>query len=88
MVVALLACLAATVATGIVAYGEAGKGPLATERAVVVTTAYAEENELGGAAVETEGSKGQDSAIGELHAALAKYHPGACDPPCSGGRSG
>jgi cytochrome b len=29
MVIALLVCLAATVATGIVAYGEQGKGPLA-----------------------------------------------------------
>ena len=29
MIIALLVCLAATVATGIVAYGEPGKGPLA-----------------------------------------------------------
>jgi len=71
MVVALLACLAATVAAGIVAYGGAGKGPLAAERAVVVTTAYPEEKESGAAAVETDGSEGQESAIGELHGALA-----------------
>ena len=29
MVIALLVCLAATAATGLVAYGEQGKGPLA-----------------------------------------------------------
>jgi len=34
MVIALLVCLAATVATGLIAYGEEGKGPLA----VVMTT--------------------------------------------------
>ena len=34
MVIALLVCLAATVATGLIAYGEEGKGPLA---AVMVT---------------------------------------------------
>src|SRR5215831_8838798 len=34
MVIALLLCLAATVATGLIAYGEEGKGPLA---AILVT---------------------------------------------------
>ena len=45
MVVALLVFLAATVATGVVAYGEGGKGPLAADGAVVATTARAEENQ-------------------------------------------
>jgi cytochrome b len=36
MVIALLVCLAATVATGLIAYGEEGRGPLA---AVTVTDA-------------------------------------------------
>jgi cytochrome b len=35
MVIALLVCLAGTVATGVVAYGERGKGPLAAEGGVV-----------------------------------------------------
>src|SRR6516225_5845419 len=41
MVLALLLCLAATVATGLMAYGEEGKGPLA---AVMVTGANANGN--------------------------------------------
>ena len=41
MVIALLVCLAATVATGLIAYGEEGKGPLA----VVMTDANANRNE-------------------------------------------
>jgi hypothetical protein len=38
MVIALLVCLAATVTTGLMAYGEQGKGPLAV---VMVTDATA-----------------------------------------------
>ena len=34
MVIALLVCLAATVATGLIAYGEQGKGPVAAALAV------------------------------------------------------
>src|SRR6516225_5139922 len=41
MVIALLVCVAATVATGLMAYGEEGKGPLA---AVMVTGANANGN--------------------------------------------
>src|SRR5215469_4423938 len=44
MVVALLICLAATVATGLMSYGEQGKGPLA---AVLVTDANANSDEVG-----------------------------------------
>jgi hypothetical protein len=39
MVIALLLCLAATVATGIVAYGEQGKGPLAASPVTDTTSA-------------------------------------------------
>lgn len=35
MVIALLICLAGTVATGVIAYGERGKGPLAAESPIV-----------------------------------------------------
>ena len=69
MVIALLVCLAGTVASGIVAYGERGKGPLAAEGAVVTTLAHAEENE--GVAGEAEGVEGKKSIAGELHGALA-----------------
>ncbi len=68
MVIALLVCLAGTVATGIVAYGERGKGPLAAEGAVITAIARAEENEGAGKA---EGAEGGKSIVGELHGALA-----------------
>lgn len=42
MVIALLVFLAATVATGVVAYGERGKGPLAADGAAIATSAKAE----------------------------------------------
>jgi cytochrome b len=71
MVIALLACLAATAATGVIAYGEAGKRPLAAEATIVVNAAYAVENEGGRNAVGAEGSKGRESAVAELHDALA-----------------
>ncbi len=71
MVIALLACLAGTVATGVIAYGEGGKGPLASEGATVVNAANAAENAAERGAAETEGSEGGRSAIGELHGALA-----------------
>jgi hypothetical protein len=44
MVIALRVCLSATVATGLTAYGEEGKGPLA---AVMVADANANGNEAG-----------------------------------------
>ena len=69
MVIALLVCLAGTVATGVVAYGERGKGPLAADGAVIATVAHAEENE--GGAGEAEGAEGRKSIVGEVHGALA-----------------
>ena len=70
MVIALLVCLAGTVGTGVVAYGERGKGPLAAGGAVVATVAYAEENKTGGAGG-AEGAEGGKSIVGEAHGALA-----------------
>ncbi len=71
MIVALLACLAGTVATGVIAYGETGKGPLAAEGAAIVNAANAAENDAEGGAAEKEGAEGGRSAIGELHGVLA-----------------
>jgi cytochrome b len=69
MVIALLVCLAGTVATGVIAYGERGKGPLAADGAVIATVAQAEENEGGGG--KAEGAEGSRSIVSELHGALA-----------------
>ncbi len=71
MVIALLACLAGTVATGVIAYGETGKGPLAAEGATAVNAANAAENDAERGAAEREGSEGGRSAAGELHGVLA-----------------
>jgi len=67
MVIALLVCLAATVATGLVAYGEEGKGPLA----VVLTNANANGNEAEHRALAKTGGEQSESAIGELHGLMA-----------------
>src|SRR6516225_1908644 len=57
MVIAMLLCLAATVATGLIAYGEEGKAPLA---AVLVTDANASSNEAEhGALAKTGGGSGE-----------------------------
>ncbi len=70
MVIALLVCLAGTVVTGVVAYGERGKGPLAASGAAAITTdARAEDDE--GRAGEANGVEGGSSIIGEVHGALA-----------------
>lgn len=62
MVLALLACLGATAATGLVAYGERGHGPLA---AIGASAPTADRPSDGSEAKERE------SAIGELHGTLA-----------------
>ncbi len=68
MVIALLVCLAATVTTGLMAYGEQGKGPLA---AVLMTDANANSNETEHRALaETRGER-TESTIGELHSLIA-----------------
>jgi cytochrome b len=69
MVVALLACLAGTVATGVIAYGERGRGPLASLGATAPAGAYRR-----GSNVEDETigrTEEKESAVGELHATLA-----------------
>jgi cytochrome b len=68
MVIALIVCLAGTVATGVNAYGERGKGPLAADGAAIATVAHAEENEGGS---EAEGAEDKRSIVSELHGALA-----------------
>ena len=68
MVIALLVCLAATVTTGLMAYGEQGKGPLA---AVLVTGANANSNEAGQRALAKTGEEKSESTIGELHGLMA-----------------
>jgi cytochrome b len=70
MIIALLVSLAATVATGVIAYGERGKGPLAVDGAGIVKQAAAEEDE-DVRAVPKAGAKGEESVMGELHDSLA-----------------
>jgi cytochrome b len=68
MVIALLLCLAATVATGLMAYGEQGKGPLA---AVLVTGANTNGNETEHRALAKTRGEGTESTISELHGLMA-----------------
>jgi cytochrome b len=68
MVIALLVCLAATVGTGLIAYGEQGKGPLAASS---VTHANANGNEAKHRARAEGGGERTESAIGDLHGVLA-----------------
>jgi cytochrome b len=68
MVIALLVCLAATVATGLIAYGEEGKGPLAV---VMLTDANANGNEAGHRALAEKRGGETESTIGELHGLMA-----------------
>jgi len=70
MTLALLLCLTMTVSTGIIAYGGFGKGLLADAQSAVTVSAHAEEDS------EHEKSSGEgrtngESAIGDLHSALA-----------------
>lgn len=69
MVVLLLLSLAATVVTGLMAYGERGKGPLADAGTPLVPAAYAEGNR-DGREIRRDG-EGGESAVGELHGVLA-----------------
>lgn len=67
MVFALLGCLAGTVGTGIVAYGNAGRGPLAE---AVNSSARAEQSEIEQSGAEG-GGDGAESIVGDIHAAFA-----------------
>ena len=73
MIFTLLICLSATVWTGLVAYGDSGKGPLANAGGAVIATAFAYEHENRGQA---EGKKGEESAVSELHGVLANITVG------------
>jgi cytochrome b len=71
MVIALLACLAGTVATGLIAYEEQGKGPLADNGATLVSGAYANDNEAEHRTGSERTAERTDSVIAEVHGALA-----------------
>lgn len=73
MVVLLLLSLAATVVTGLVAYGDRGKGPLAAAGTPLMAVAYADEDDSGRLRGRDKGRDGEngESAIGELHSTLA-----------------
>jgi cytochrome b len=69
MIFALLVCLTATVWTGLVAKGDGGQSPAASAHGLVIAQAHADELEGG-----PEGGgkrEGGESAVGELHGALA-----------------
>jgi cytochrome b len=72
MVILLLLSLAATVLTGLVAYGDRGKGSLAENGTSLVAAAYADED-IEGPRRGLERRNGQDgaSALGEVHSTLA-----------------
>jgi len=68
MVITLLICLAATVATGLVAYGEEGKGPLA---AAMVTGGDVNRHEAEHHSRGSASGEQTESVVGELHNLLA-----------------
>lgn len=63
MVLALLVCLAGTVGTGLVVYGEEGKGPLAGIVLVTSSPHHAQNS--------SERKEAEESLLGELHSTLA-----------------
>lgn len=71
MIAALLFCLAATVGTGLVAYGDSGKGPLANARGVVTAQAHAEEGEGRSESDAVRRGEGGSGIVGDLHGTLA-----------------
>jgi cytochrome b len=66
MILALVVCLTATVATGLVANSGRAAGPSASVQGLVIAQAHAEEHEGGG-----KHGEGGESFAGELHGALA-----------------
>lgn len=70
MVIALLVFLAATVSTGLVAYGDRGKGPLAGAGGTAITLAGANDEDTQRRDTEARGN-GSESVLGELHGTLA-----------------
>ena len=79
MVIALLLCLAGTVATGVVAYGE--RGPLAADGATIEAEVHAEESEPCGGAVEAEGSEGKKPSC-KITSANVILASTPCNSPC------
>ena len=71
MVLVLLICLAGTVITGLIAYGDQGKGPLADGTPALVTHYYAgsDQDQRGDRARQRRGRA--EGMIGDLHGALA-----------------
>lgn len=72
MIFTLLICLSATVLSGLIAYGDSGKGPLADTGGGFIASARADEH----GSHHSGGKGGGESAIGELHAALANITVG------------
>lgn len=68
MIIALLACLALSCWTGLLAYGAQGHGPLAEQSVVLVSPAMADDDRDGGRA---EG--GEDEFWGEVHEVLSDF---------------
>lgn len=75
MTIALLICLAITVATGLIAYGERGKGPLANAVPVTIA-AHADQGENEQATSSEGREKNGESVIGDLHATFANISLG------------
>jgi cytochrome b len=70
MVISLLVFLAATVGTGLVAYGDRGKGPLADTGGTVIAMALADEETARQRSAEAPGASTK-GVLGKLHGTLA-----------------
>ena len=70
MVIALLLCLAGTVGTGLVTYGDRGKGPLANSSGATSAIAKSEQSDGDNGPLPRQG-EGSESILSELHGTLA-----------------
>jgi cytochrome b len=71
MVIALLVCLVGTVATGLMTYGEEGKGPLARVVPTFVISSHASGEGNGTSASSQIEPKREEGGLAELHGVLA-----------------
>jgi cytochrome b len=71
MVIALLVCLVGTVTTGLITYGQEGKGPLASVVTTSVTSSPAGEEGKGASASSQSEPKREEGGLAELHGVLA-----------------